>query len=378
MDYDTYGSGAIELAIELANAERDDPQWARAFLSSHDEWFTPGTSLDLDGRRDPQGRRDRRPGPRRRRRPVAGRRPRPAERTAGAGPAAPLRHRPRRRAAPALRPPRRPGARAADDDGRDGPVAGRRRSTAGSAWACARPRAATTSTSTPRATPAAATAPTPAPAARPSPPTGPARRPDGRRCAEPEAGQTTRFRCRHHGRRAWRDAIHVPRRWPQRRCVERGSDAGTALVRLRRPTAVRPPLRSAGHRARVGHPLGLTLEDDVRVPDRHGEGAPGIARDVAPLPRARSGLEPERAVQPESPDCGHVRAAVLVDGGQPRRAGVRRVRSRSRLRVELLDDGRPVHRRQSVPRTQVDGLHGVQTAGSRTTHRARAPIAFHH
>ncbi len=47
MDYDTYGSSAIELAIELANTERSDPGWAHAFLTSHDEWFTPGTAFEL-------------------------------------------------------------------------------------------------------------------------------------------------------------------------------------------------------------------------------------------------------------------------------------------------------------------------------------------
>ena len=47
MDYDTYGSSAIELAIELANVERTGPDWARAFLSTHSEWFTAGTSFDL-------------------------------------------------------------------------------------------------------------------------------------------------------------------------------------------------------------------------------------------------------------------------------------------------------------------------------------------
>jgi predicted RNA-binding Zn ribbon-like protein len=47
MDYDTYGSTAVEQAIELANADRSDPEWARAFLSSHDEWFTSGTSFDI-------------------------------------------------------------------------------------------------------------------------------------------------------------------------------------------------------------------------------------------------------------------------------------------------------------------------------------------
>ena len=47
MDYDTYGSTTVELAIELANTERSDPEWARGFLSSHDDWFTPGTPLEL-------------------------------------------------------------------------------------------------------------------------------------------------------------------------------------------------------------------------------------------------------------------------------------------------------------------------------------------
>ena len=47
MDYDTYGSTAVELAIDLANVERTDPGWARAFLASHDDWFTAGTSLEL-------------------------------------------------------------------------------------------------------------------------------------------------------------------------------------------------------------------------------------------------------------------------------------------------------------------------------------------
>jgi predicted RNA-binding Zn ribbon-like protein len=40
MDYDTYGSNAVELAIELANADRHDPSWAAEFVRTHDEWFT--------------------------------------------------------------------------------------------------------------------------------------------------------------------------------------------------------------------------------------------------------------------------------------------------------------------------------------------------
>ncbi|NEK59067.1 CGNR zinc finger domain-containing protein [Geodermatophilus sabuli] len=53
MNYDTYGSNAVELAIDLANAERDDPKWATAFLGAHAEWFEPAASFDLsaDGSR---------------------------------------------------------------------------------------------------------------------------------------------------------------------------------------------------------------------------------------------------------------------------------------------------------------------------------------
>jgi hypothetical protein len=83
----------------------------------------------------------------------------------------------------------------------------------------------------------------------------------------------------------------------------------------------------------------------------------GIAGDVAPLTRTRAGLEPERTVHPKGTDRSHVRAAVVVHGGQPRRAGVRRVRSRSRPRIELFDDDGSIHRRQPVRLSQIDDLH---------------------
>ena len=47
MNYDTYGSSAVELAIDLANADLEDPRWVQAFLDSHHEWFTEGTDLAL-------------------------------------------------------------------------------------------------------------------------------------------------------------------------------------------------------------------------------------------------------------------------------------------------------------------------------------------
>jgi predicted RNA-binding Zn ribbon-like protein len=50
MNYDTYGSSAVELAIDLANTDRDDPEWVRAFVDSHLEWFTGGTDVALSTR----------------------------------------------------------------------------------------------------------------------------------------------------------------------------------------------------------------------------------------------------------------------------------------------------------------------------------------
>jgi predicted RNA-binding Zn ribbon-like protein len=47
MNYDTYASNAVELAIDLANADRSADAWAHDFLRVHDEWFAPGSARDL-------------------------------------------------------------------------------------------------------------------------------------------------------------------------------------------------------------------------------------------------------------------------------------------------------------------------------------------
>ena len=47
MDYDTYGSSAVELAIDLANADLDVSGGVAAFLKSHGEWFSSEGSLTL-------------------------------------------------------------------------------------------------------------------------------------------------------------------------------------------------------------------------------------------------------------------------------------------------------------------------------------------
>ncbi len=48
MNYDTYASNAVELAIDLANVDRAGDAWAADFLVAHDEWFSPGSARDLD------------------------------------------------------------------------------------------------------------------------------------------------------------------------------------------------------------------------------------------------------------------------------------------------------------------------------------------
>jgi predicted RNA-binding Zn ribbon-like protein len=45
MNYDTYGSTAVELAIDLANADLDDG--VEVFLTAHAEWFSPDASFAL-------------------------------------------------------------------------------------------------------------------------------------------------------------------------------------------------------------------------------------------------------------------------------------------------------------------------------------------
>ncbi|SCX39980.1 CGNR zinc finger domain-containing protein [Klenkia marina] len=50
MDYDGYGSDALELAVDLANADRADEAWASTFCAAHHEWFTDGTVLELSRR----------------------------------------------------------------------------------------------------------------------------------------------------------------------------------------------------------------------------------------------------------------------------------------------------------------------------------------
>jgi len=47
MDYEAYTSPSTELAIDLANVDTSEPAAIQAFLSTHEEWLTPGTRLTL-------------------------------------------------------------------------------------------------------------------------------------------------------------------------------------------------------------------------------------------------------------------------------------------------------------------------------------------
>ena len=50
MNYDTYGSSAVELAIDLANAQLNAPAEVVRFLTEHAEWFSGDASIELTDR----------------------------------------------------------------------------------------------------------------------------------------------------------------------------------------------------------------------------------------------------------------------------------------------------------------------------------------
>ena len=124
---------------------------------------------------------------------------------------------------------------------------------------------------------------------------GPAAR-DLTRRSEPEASQAARLGRQRHDRRSRVNAVHVPRRRSLRWRVERGGDARPAGVGLGGPAVVRPCLRDSRERARVGHPRGDTLDDDVRVADRHRDRIADGARLLRPTSRPVSFLMCERTV----------------------------------------------------------------------------------
>jgi hypothetical protein len=109
--------------------------------------------------------------------------------------------------------------------------------------------------------------------------------------------------------------------------------------------------RNPHHGRRPGDPQHGPRRRQNRAPPRPRRGStardrtPRIPRDVAPLACARARLGPEGAVHPDGSGRGDMRAAVLVDGAQPRRAGVHPVRGWSRSRLEFLDNAG----RASVP-----------------------------
>lgn len=47
MDYGGYSSGAVQLAVDLANTGYDEPAGLAAFLDAHREWFASRTRLRL-------------------------------------------------------------------------------------------------------------------------------------------------------------------------------------------------------------------------------------------------------------------------------------------------------------------------------------------
>jgi len=83
--------------------------------------------------------------------------------------------------------------------------------------------------------------------------------------SEVEASEAAWFCAQGHGRRAGRDSVYVPWRWSLRRCIERGGDAGAAVIRFHRPTICRPRLCRASNYSGIGYPRRVTLKNHVRI-----------------------------------------------------------------------------------------------------------------
>lgn len=47
MDYGGYSSGAVQLAVDLANTQYDEPRTLADFLAAHQEWFAARTRMRL-------------------------------------------------------------------------------------------------------------------------------------------------------------------------------------------------------------------------------------------------------------------------------------------------------------------------------------------
>ena len=123
------------------------------------------------------------------------------------------------------------------------------------------------------------------------------------------------------------------------------------------PAAVRPRPRTTRHCARLGHSPGLALDhasaSRIDTATEHRGSRATLRPFRVPVPVWNQNVPS----QPQGTDRSRMRAAVRVDGGQPGRVGVHRVRDWRRPRVEFLGNCGPVHRRQPIRLTQIGDLH---------------------
>ena len=119
--------------------------------------------------------------------------------------------------------------------------------------------------------------------------------------------------------------------------------------------------------------LGDTLDDEIEAVCGDAQRAAPVARQVPALARRLPGLEPERAVHPQCTDTGQVRAAVVVDRGQPARVsiGAALARRLGDAGVETGSDDPPVDRRRAVEICEVLRFHAGSTVERTRPHRAR-------
>ena len=171
------------------------------------------------------------------------------------------------------------------------------------------------------------------------------------------------------GRGARHQPVDVPRWRAGRRRAVPGGDRLAGVVRSRRPTVGGPPLRQVSDGRRISDLLGRPVHHKVELVGGDAQHAPRVAVEVASLTAAFTGLEPERAVDPQRADACDVRlpSGLIVVSQQVCRSGPRVPGA-----CERPDRG--VRRQPTSPSAEVgrdrpgSGIHNLVTVGTLQRH----------
>ena len=141
-----------------------------------------------------------------------------------------------------------------------------------------------------------------------------------------------------------------------RRCVERRGDARPCLVGLRWPTAVRPNLRNACHYRRLGDPVAspsiTTSASRIETATEH-RGSRATLRPLRVVAPVWNQNAPSTQTAPTAVTCGLPSALMVTTRSYA--CSLHPVPAPNPHRAR--HNGGPIHRREPVRVSQIDGLH---------------------